>query len=49
MLHLGDDTVKTVEDLYAYLRGDHVGQIVPVRVFRNGKIETLRITLGARP
>ena len=49
VLHLGDDTVKTLEDLYAYLRGDHVGQQVPVKLFRNGKVETLQLTLGARP
>ncbi len=49
VLHLGDDTVTTTEDLYAWLRADHVGQQVPVKVFRGGKVETLQITLGARP
>jgi serine protease DegQ len=49
VLHLGDDTVKTLEDLYLYLRGDHVGQQVPLKLFRNGKVETVQITLGARP
>jgi S1-C subfamily serine protease len=49
VLHLGDATVKTAEDLYAYLRADHVGQQVPVKLFRGGKVETLQITLGARP
>ncbi len=42
VLHLGDDTVRTLEDLYLYLRSDHVGQTVPVRLFRNGKVETLQ-------
>ena len=49
VLHLGDDTVKTLEDLYAYLRQDHVGQQVPARLWRNGKIENLSVTLGAKP
>jgi S1-C subfamily serine protease len=49
LLHLGDDTVKTLEDLYAYLRSDHVGQTVPVKLYRQGKIENLQITLGAKP
>jgi S1-C subfamily serine protease len=49
LLHLGDDTVKTLEDLYAYLRSDHVGQTVPAKVFRNGKVDTVQVTLGARP
>lgn len=49
VLHLGDDTVKTLEDLYAYLGADHVGQRVPMKLFRNGKVETVQVTLGARP
>ncbi len=49
LLHLGDDSVKTLEDLYGYLRGDHVGEKVPVRLWRNGKVETVQLTLGAKP
>ncbi len=49
VLHLGDATVKTVEDLYAYLRADHVGQQVPVKFFRQGKVQTIQVTLGTRP
>lgn len=49
ILHLGDATVKTVEDLYAYLRGDHVGEQVPVKFFRQGKVQTVSVTLGAKP
>jgi S1-C subfamily serine protease len=49
LLHLGDDTVKTLDDLTAYLRADHVGQQVPVTLWRQGKVETLAVTLGARP
>ncbi len=49
VLHLGDATVKTVEDLFAFLRGDHVGQAVPVKFFRQGKVATVQVTLGARP
>ncbi|MBS1151605.1 MAG: serine protease [Myxococcaceae bacterium] len=49
VLHLGDATVKTVEDLFAYLRSDHVGQQVPVKFFRQGKVQTIQVTLGAKP
>lgn len=49
VLHLGDATVKTLEDLYAYLRADHVGEQVPVKLFRNGAVQTVQVTLGARP
>ncbi len=49
VLHLGDATVKTLDDLYAYLRADHVGETVPAKVYRNGKVDTVQVTLGARP
>lgn len=49
VLHLGDATVKTLEDLYAYLRADHAGQQVPVKLFRSGAVQTVQVTLGARP
>lgn len=49
LLHLGDDTVKTLEDLTAYLRSDHVGQQVPATLWRQGKVETVQVTLAARP
>jgi S1-C subfamily serine protease len=49
VLHVGDDSVKTLEDFYGWLRVDRVGQTVPARVFRQGKVETLQLTLGARP
>lgn len=48
VLHLGDDSVKTLEDLYLYLRADHVDQHVPVKVFRNGQVTTSQVTLGGR-
>lgn len=48
VLHLGDDTVKTLQDLYAYLRADHADQQVPVKVFRNGQVVTQQVTLGGR-
>lgn len=48
VLHLGDDTVRTLEDLYAYLRADHADQRVPVKLFRNGEVVTQQVTLGAR-
>lgn len=48
VLHLGDDSVRTLEDLYLYLRADHVDQQVPVKVFRNGQVSTSQVTLGGR-
>lgn len=48
LLHLGDDSVKTLHDLYAYLRQDRGGQSVPVKVYRNGQVQTLQVTLGAK-
>ena len=49
VLHLGDDTVKTLEDFYLWMRQDRVGQTVPARVYRGGKVDTVQVTLGARP
>ncbi len=48
VLHLGDDSVRTLQDLYTYLRADHVDQQVPVKVFRNGQVSTSQVTLGGR-
>lgn len=49
VLHLGDAQVKTLEDFYGWLKADRVGQTVPVKFFRDGKVETRDLTLGARP
>jgi serine protease Do len=49
LLHLGDDSVKTLDDLYGFLRADHVGQTVQAKVWRAGKVETLDVTLQAKP
>lgn len=48
VLHLGDDTVRTLQDLYDYLRADHVDQSVPVKLWRNGQVLTQQVTLGAK-
>jgi len=48
LLHLGDDSVRTLHDLYAYLRQDRGGQQVPVKLYRNGAVQTVNVTLGAR-
>lgn len=48
MLHLGDDSVKTLQDLYRYLRADHADQQVPLKYFRNGQVTTSQVTLGGR-
>lgn len=48
VLHLGDDSVKTLGDLYAYLKADHVGQVTTVKLYRNGKVDSVQVTLGAK-
>ncbi len=48
VLHLGDDSVKTLGDLYAYLKADHVGQVTTVKRYRNGKVDSVQVTLGAK-
>jgi S1-C subfamily serine protease len=48
VLHLGDDSVKTLQDLYRYLRADHADQQVPLKYFRNGQVSTSQVTLGGR-
>lgn len=49
LLHLGDESVKTLDDLTSYLRSDHVGEQVPATIWRQGRVETMQVTLGARP
>lgn len=48
VLHLGDDSVKTLQDLYRYLRQDHAGEQVPLTFFRNGQVTKAQVTLGGR-
>jgi S1-C subfamily serine protease len=48
VLHLGDASVRTLDDFYAYLRADHAGSQVPARLYRGGQVVTLQLTLGAR-
>ena len=48
LLHLGDDSVRTLHDLYAYLREDHVGQTVPLTLFRQNEVVKVDLTLAAK-
>ena len=48
VLHLGDDSVKTLQDLYRYLRADHADKQVPLKYFRNGQVTVSLVTLGGR-
>ncbi len=48
VLHLGDDSVRTLDDFYAYLKADRAGSQVPVKLFRGGQVLTQQLTLGAR-
>jgi len=49
VLHLGDDSVRTLDDFYGWLKADHVGKTVPVKFYRDGKVEQRDLTLGERP
>jgi serine protease DegQ len=49
VLNVGSDDVKSLEDLYAYLQQDHVGQTVPVRILRGAEVKELQVTLQERP
>lgn len=49
VLHLGDDSVRTVEDVWRYLRADRAGQTIPIKVWRDSRIETVAVTLAPRP
>jgi serine protease Do len=47
---IGNQKVKAFEDIVAYLANStEVGQTVALTVLRQGKEETLQVTLGARP
>jgi serine protease Do len=47
---IGNQRVKAFDDIVAYLASStEVGQTVPLTVLRQGKEETLQVTLAARP
>lgn len=47
IISLGGMPVTDVEDLYAALRQQTIGQSVPVVILRNGKQQTLQVTIGS--
>ena len=49
VLRLGGDEVKDFGDLQAFLREDHVGQTVPLKILRSAVVKDLSITIGQRP
>jgi S1-C subfamily serine protease len=50
ILAMDGQSIKTFDDLVTYLtRSTEVGQTVPLTVLRDGKEETLKVTLSARP
>ncbi len=49
ILRLGPDDVRDLGDLQAFLRADHVGETVPVKLYRAGQVVDLTLTLGERP
>ena len=49
LLRLGPDTIKDLRDLTQYLREDHVGEKVVVKVLRSGNVLDLTLEIGARP
>lgn len=48
LLRLGDEQVKTLDDFFAYLRDDHVGEAAAFSLYRDGQIVKGSVTLGAR-
>lgn len=49
IIKIGDRAVTSEVDLFAYLRTQQPGTQVPVVVVRNGKEQTVQVTLAARP
>lgn len=45
---LDGEAVRDVDSLLHLLTGDRVGQAVPLRIVRGGRLETLTLTLGER-
>jgi S1-C subfamily serine protease len=48
ILRLGPDTIRDLEDLQAWLRQDHVGETVVVKLLRAGQVVDVNLTLGQR-
>lgn len=48
VLHLGDDSVRTLDDLMDWLRVDRGGVTTKIRLFRAGQVLELPVVLGAR-
>lgn len=49
VLRLGGDDVRDLGDVKAFLHADHVGETVPVKVYRAGQLLDLNLTVGERP
>lgn len=47
IVRIGDNEVKSVEDVYGAIRQHAVGDVVEVEVVRNDRRETLKLTLGS--
>ncbi|MBI3185614.1 MAG: trypsin-like peptidase domain-containing protein [Myxococcales bacterium] len=48
ILRLGGDEVQSLADLQAFLRAGHLGETVPVKLYRSGQVVDLSITIGER-
>lgn len=49
IVRIGERPVDSEVDLFAYLRGQQPGQKVDLVIVRDGKEETVQVTLGERP
>jgi len=49
IVQIGDKPVSSQVDLFSYLRGKKPGDKVDVTIVRDGKEQTLTVTLGSRP
>lgn len=49
LVKLADQTVQSHEALLALLTGDYVGQTIPAKIVRAGRVESLDLHVGERP
>ncbi len=49
LLRLGPDSVRSLADLQAWLREDHVGEAAPGKVLSGGKVKDVTVVIGEKP
>lgn len=48
LVTLGDQPLRQIDDLLAFLRGEQAGKALPVRLVRGGQLLELTVTVGER-